>query len=219
MALVTDWDTDTAQSNSTVSIQYHTSTPLAGNRSVRFNVTTGGSIGTKGAGAIYLLEPTHDRGHVMGRLQTLMRVDSDVIGSGIFFLASQDVGIAGAGSCYYFGPGGSVNILNLYKVNSGLFDDTPTLLDTTGINVGASPTSTFAIEVEWKANVSIFGGTSIICRYGATLGSMTDVLEFVDESSPLVTSSAEGLFAFRSGIATVGQVIYDDTSLFSITLV
>ena len=217
MPLITDWTTDTAQSNATVSIQHHTSSPLDGNRSVRFNVTTGGVSGTKGAGAAFLFTPAHTRGFVMGRLQTLMRVDSDVIQGGIFFVASQDVGIAGAGSCYLFGPTGTLNSLELRKVNSGIFDDTPTTLDTAGINVGSSPTSSFALEVEWKADLGIFGGTFITCRYGPTLGSMVDVLEFVDESSPLLTSFAEGLFVFRSGISTVGQVIFDDTTVYQIT--
>ena len=147
-----------------------------------------------------------------------MRVDSDIIQGGIFFVASQDVGIAGAGSCYLFGPTGTLNSLELRKVNSGIFDDTPTTLETAGINAGSSPTSTFALEVEWKADLSIFGGTFITCRYGATLATMTDVLEFVDESSPLLTSFAEGLFVFRSGISTVGQVIFDDTSVYEITV-
>lgn len=219
MPLVQDWQTDSSQVNATVSIQHHTSSPLNGNRSVRFNITTGGTLGTKGAGAVYLIEPTHDRAHVMGRLQTLMRVDSDVTAAGIYFLASQDAGITGAGSGYYFGSVGASNTLNLYKFDAGLFDDTPTLLETSGVNVSASPTSTFAIEVEWKADLTIFGGTFITCRYGATLGSMIDILEYVDESSPLLSSSAEGLFAYRSGISVVGQAIFDDTTLYSISVV
>ncbi len=218
MPLLSDWTVDTAQVTSTVSVAHHTSSPLTGNRSVRFNITTGGVAGTRGAGAVYLIQPTHDRGHLMGRLQSEMRVDSDVSHAGIYFLASQDVGIAGAGACYLFGPSGASNTLVLKKVASGIFDDNPTLLDTTGINVGSSPTGEFALEVEWKSDVSIFGGVHMICRYGATLGSMATVLEYVDESSPLITGTAEGLFAFRSGITTVGQAIFDSTTLHSITI-
>ena len=218
MPLVSDWTTDTAQSNATVSIAHHTSTPLEGNRSVRFNITTGVVVGTKGAGAIFLVTPTYIRGHVMGRLQSLARVDSDVDQAGIYFLASQDVGIAGAGSAYMFGPTGVNNELVLRKTSGGLFSTTFTLLDTTGINVGTSPTLTFAIEVEWKADLGIFGGTSIICRYGSTLATMSTVLEFVDETLPLLVSSAEGLFAFRSGISLVGQAVYDDTTLYDISV-
>lgn len=218
MPLTTDWTTDSANVTSTVTILHHTSTPLDGNRSVRFNITTGGGGGSKGAGAIYLVTPTYTRGFVMGRLQSLMRVDGDVSQAGIYFLASQVSGIAGAGSAYMFGPSGANNTLLLRKTSGGLFATVWDLGETTGIDVGTSPTDTFALEVEWKADLDIFGGTQIICRYGADLGSLVDVLEFVDEDSPLLASSAEGLFAFRSGITLVGQAIFDDTTVYEITL-
>lgn len=218
MALISDWTSDTDSVTSTVSIQHHTSTPLQGNRSVRFNITTGGAGTSKGAGAIFLVTPTYVRGHVMGRLQSLMRVDSDLNHGGIYFLASQATGISGTGSAYMFGTTGINNTLVLRKTTGGLFSTSSSLLDTTGINVGTSPTSAFAIEVEWKADVALFGGTSIICRYGATLGSLVDVLEFVDESSPLTSSNAEGLFSFVAGSGVVGQSIFDDTSLYHISL-
>ncbi len=215
MPLTTEWTTDTANVTSTVSVQHHTSTPLDGNRSVRFNVTTGGGGGSKGAGAVFLVT---DPGHVMGRLQTLMRVDSDVTLAGIYFLASQSTGITGAGAAYMFGPGGALNTLQLRKTSGGLYSGSPTTLDTTAIDVGASDTDTFALEVEWKADLDIFGGTSIICRYGVDLDNLNDVLEYVDESSPLLVSLAEGLFAFRSGTSVVGQAIFDNTSVYDITL-
>lgn len=215
MPLVQDWVADSAQVSTTVSIQHHTSTPLEGNRSVRFNITTGGGAGTKGAGSVYLVTPTYIRGHVMGRLQSLMRVDSEVSQSGIYFLASQASGISGAGSCYMFGPTGSTNILQLRKTTGGLFSTTPTTLEAATV-IGAAPTATFALEVEWKANLDIFGGTFITCRYGVDLDSLADVIEYVDESAPLVVSSAEGLFTFRSGTSQVGQAIFDDTSLYDI---
>lgn len=219
MPLVSEWTTDTANVTSTVSVQHHTSTPLDGNRSLRFNITTGGAGGSKGAGAVFLVTPTYVRGHVMGRLQTVMRVDSDLTLGGMYFLASQDTGIAGAGSAYMFGPNGALNTLVLRKTSGGLYTGSPTTLDTTGIDVGASPTDTFALEVEWKADLDIFGGTSIICRYGVDLDHLNNVLEYVDELSPLLVSSAEGLFAFRSGTSVVGQAIFDDTSLYTITVV
>src|SRR6202008_1171249 len=109
-----------------------------------------------------------------------------------------------------FGPTGANNTLVLRKTTGGLFSTSYTLLDTTGIDVGASETDTFAIEVEWKADLDIFGGTQIICRYGVDLDNLVDVLEYVDEDSPLLTSAAEGLFAFRSGVTQVGQAIFDD---------
>jgi hypothetical protein len=154
----------------------------------------------------------------MGRLQALARVDSDVTHAGIYCLASQSTGIAGNGSAYMFGPSGPNNTLELRKTTGGLYSTSYTVLDTASTNVGSSPTGVFAIEVEWKASLSIFGGTSLICRYGADLAHLTTVLEYVDENSPLLASSAEGLFCFRSGISQVGQTIFDDTSLWDISV-
>ena len=218
MALITDWLTDTASVTSSVSIQHHTSTPLNGNRSVRFNITNGSAVGSKGAGAVFLVTPTYTRGHIMGRLRTLMRVDSNLNQSGIYFLASQDIGIAGLGSAYMFGPSGINNALVLRKTSGGLYNTSFTLLDSTNTSLGISPTTAFAVEVEWKASIDIFGGTHIICRYGTSFGSLVEILEYVDESSPLTVSSAEGLFAFVDGADIVGQAVFDDTSLYNITL-
>jgi hypothetical protein len=217
MPLVTEWVTDSSVSNAVVSIQHHTSTPLNGNRSVRFNVTTGGTSGTYGSGAIFLVTPTYTRGFVLGRLQTLMRVDSNTTNAGIYFMASQATGITGAGNAYTCGVNLTNNTIELRKLNAGLSDATPTILHTSGTVVGTAPTSTFALEVEWKADLGIFGGTHITCRYGATIATLATIFVYVDESSPYLVSSAEGLFLTRSGITTVGQVVYDDTSVFQLT--
>jgi hypothetical protein len=217
-----DWVQDTANVTSTVTIIHNTSTPINGNRSVRFTVDTGGVGGSKGAGAIYLdAAKPHSLGFELGRIQTLIRVDNQVDQAGIYFLASQSSGIAGAGSAYAFGPSGSSSELVLTKLSTGLFDTTPQILISTGINMGVPPTSIKAIEVIWRASLSIFGGTFITVRAGDAInfGDLVDIGEIVDESAPLLTSEAEGLFCFRAGTTLTGQAVFDDTTVFETTIV
>jgi len=222
MPLTPDWTTDTASVSAAVSIQHHTSSPLVGNRSLRMNVTTGGTTGTKGAGAVFLATPLHTRGFVMGKLRTIIRIDSDVDHAGIFCMASQATGIAGAGSCYTFGPGGSTNEVELRKLNGGLYDDTPSILATGELDLGDSPTGEFALQLEWKADLDLFGGTQLVGKVSTdvTFADIDDniVFSIVDESSPLLNTTAEGLFLFRSGVGEIGQAIFDNTTVYETTL-
>ena len=137
-------------------------------------VTTSGVSGTKGAGAVFLDTTNHTRGFVLGRIRTLIRVDQEVDSAGIYCLGNDDVGIAGAGkNAYVFGPFGSTNELTLAKLNDGLIDETPSIINSTGVTLGAAPTAVKAIELEWKADLTIFGGTQLICRAG-------DAIDFSD---------------------------------------
>ena len=215
-----DWIQDTASVSSTISILHHTAVPVNGNRSVRITVTNGGIAGTKGAGALFLDTTNHTRGFNLGRIRTLIRIDQEVDHAGIYCVGSQDVGISGAGSSYVFGPSGATHELTLSKLDAGLFDETPSILAATGVTLGAAPTAVKAIELEWKADLGIFGGTQLICRAGDALdfSDLAVVAQVVDESIPLLASSSEGLFVFRAGITAVGQVTFDDTTVFETTI-
>ena len=216
-----DWVQDTATVSATTTILHNASTPINGDRSVRFTVTTGGISGTKGAAAIYLDTTNHTRGFLLGRIRTLIRVDQEVDHAGIFAVASQAAGIAGAGSCYVFGPAGSTHELTVSKLDGGLYDETPSVIFSTGVTMGAAPTAVKAIELEWKADLTIFGGTQLICRAGDAIdfSDLAIVYQDVDESSPLLSASSEGLFAFRAGLVSVGQVTFDDTTVFETTII
>lgn len=216
-----DWTQDTAVVSATTSILHNASTPLHGDRSVRFTVTTGGVGGTKGAAAIFLDTANHTRGFLLGRIRTLIRVDQEVDHAGIFAVASQDTGIAGAGSCYVFGPAGSSHELTLSKLDAGLYDTTPSIISSTGVTMGSAPTSIKAIELEWKADLTIFGGTQLICRAGDAIdfSDLSIIFQDVDESSPLLTAASEGLFCFRTGLVSVGQVTFDDTTVYETSIV
>lgn len=214
-----DWIQDTDDVNSTVTILHNTSTPIEDDRSVRFTVTTGGAISDKGAGAVYLDIASHTKGFELGRIRTLIRVDQQVDQAGIFAMGSIDAGIAGAGNSYVFGPVGVTNELTLQKLDGGLFDVTPSLIDATGVTFSIGAVK--AIELEWKADVGIFGGTQLICRAGdaTDFSDLAIIFQGVDETAPLTASLSEGLFAFRAGITSVGQVTFDDTTVFKTTIV
>lgn len=216
-----DWITDTAVVSSTVTILHNTSDPLNGDRSVRFTVTNGGIAGTKGAGAIYLDTTNHTRGFELGRIRTLVRIDQQVDHAGIYAVGSQTAGISGAGNAYVFGPAwnGSIHELTLSKLDNGLYDETPSIISSTGVTLAVDTIK--AIELEWKADLTIFGGTQLICRAGDAIdfSDLSIIFQDTDESSPLLTSASEGLFTFRAGITTVGQVTFDDTTVFETTIV
>ena len=216
-----DWVQDFGTVSASATILHNASTPLNGDRSVRFTCTNGGIVGTKSAAAIYLDTTNHARGFVLGRIRTLIRVDQEVDHAGIYCLGSVAAGITSGGNSYVFGPAGSTHELTLSKLDNGLFDETPSVINATGVTMGAAPTGIKAIELEWKADLTIFGGTQLICRAGDAIdfSDLAIVFQGVDESSPILTSLSEGLFAFRAGITNVGQVTFDDTTVIETTIV
>jgi hypothetical protein len=216
-----DWVQDIDGVSSTQTILHNTGTVINGDRSVRFTITNGGIAGTKGAAAIYLDLTNHTRGFALGRIRTLIRVDQQVDHAGIYAVGSQVAGIAGAGSAYVFGPAGATHELTLSKLDNGLFDTTPSIISSTGVTMGAAITAVKAIELEWKADLTIFGGTQLICRAGDAIdfSDLAIVFQGTDETAPLLTAASEGLFAFRAGITTTGQVTFDDTTVFETTII
>lgn len=214
-----DWIQDTFVDSSTVTILHNVSTPIEDDRSVRFTVTTGGSITDRGVGSIFLDLANHTRGFELGRIRTLIRVDQQVDQAGIFCMGSADVGIATAGNAYTFGPVGATNELTLMKLDAGLADVTPSVINATGVTFALGTVK--AIELEWKADLTIFGGTQIICRAGdaADFSDLAIVFQGVDETAPYLTSLSEGLFCFRVGLTSVGQATFDDTTVFKTNIV
>ena len=220
MPLDTDWETDSANTNGTVDIQHTTANPINGNRSVRITCTTGAA--SFATGAIMLDDAVHSRGFVLGKIRTLMRVDTPgdtPENAGIYCLGSVDVGIANAGDAYTFGPVGATQTLQLSKLNGGLQDATPALLFDTGVAI--VPGTFKAIELQWKAELTIFGGVQFTMLAGnaidfsdlATIGTHTD------ETLPLVASNSEGLFLTKLDDVESCTVVYDDTTVIQTTII
>lgn len=221
MPLVTEWTSDTASSNATLNVIHYTTNPIEGNRSLRIEATTGGSASPYACGAVYLANPPYTPGLVLGRVRTLLRLDDvDQDHAGIYCLASQASGITGTGAAYTFGPNASDEIV-LQKIETGGLIGTPTTLFSTGITVTSSSLSDItALELVWKANVSIFGGVRFDLYVGELddFSDLTHVGDFTDSFSPLLTSFAEGVYATTSGLLKNMAVMFDLTRVQSTTI-
>jgi hypothetical protein len=165
-------------------------------------------------GAIFLVTPTYTRGFPMGRIRTLMRKDApEHSHAGIYCLASQAAGIAAAGSCYIFGPKSNDHIV-LQKITTGGLGGVPTQLFDTGIIMTASSLSDVTtLELAWRANLDFYGGVQFLMSVGelADFSDLTLVGDYTDSFSPLLTSSAEGLYAHVTGILQTMAFMYDST--------
>lgn len=214
MPLGTDWTPDTASVNATLNVIHYTTNALEGNRSLRIEATTGGAATPYATGGIYLVTPPYTRGFPMGRVRTIIRRDGpEHTHAGIYCLASQAVGIAQAGSCYIFGPR-SNNRIVLQKITAGGLGGVPTqLFDTGEILTSTSVSDVNTLELAWKASVPIFGGVQFLMSVGelADFSDLTLVGDYTDSFDPLLTSSAEGIYAHVTGILLSMAFTFDMT--------
>ena len=164
-----------------------------------------------------------------GRLRTVCRVDIHEGGTplisyfGVTALQSQDDLTAG-GSCYALllasGEGLVDPVLCLHKFTSGLPNGLPTpplISIPFPVTLGVP----FAMELEWIVDVPNLGGTFLLARTGTQtdFSDLTAQMSFVDTSSPITTSVAEGVVAsFKSNsVSDTKKVIFDNTTLFELT--
>jgi hypothetical protein len=220
MPLSPDWTTDQTTFNGTVAIAHTTVDPLVDARSLRIQCSAGFTGSPYACGAVFLDTATHSRGFVMGKIRTLLRINSGSISpdlGGIFCLGSIAAGITDIGSAYMFGPVGLT--LQLRKVFSGLSDNGTTLLYNTGINMVVGTTK--AIELEWKSSLDIFGGVRFVMSAGdaTDFSDLTEIDTYVDESSPLLTSQSEGLFNYQSGVGESTTLVFDQTTVIETVIV
>jgi hypothetical protein len=220
MPLVTEWQSDTSVSGGKVAeVIHYTASPIIGNRSLSIEDSGGVSGSPIAGGAVYPVTPTYSRGFVMGRLRTLIRVDDPGIHAGIYCMASQDIGIAGAGSAYVFGPVGASNELHLSRVSSGV--SSVSLLDLVDLGVNLTTGVTKAIELEWKSDIGIFGGIQFKIRIGnaTDFSDLSLVSTYTHVDTPLTASAAEGLYGANAGILSTSRYIFDNTSVYETTVI
>lgn len=222
----TDWDFYTTGFSSS-SIGIDTGSVLVDAGSLRV-VGSGAGVGTW-AGH---LDSNFTKGFTSGRIRTVFRSHSS--GSGVvsfflYFMASQ-LDITSGGSCYYVNCTHASSALQLRKTTSGGVPGSFTNLQTiTGGTNGIAYSNSInpvAVEVTWfggpVAN-AVFGGTRIQIRAmeGTTAFThMGAAAVFVDTSSPLTTSVAEGIGGFSSNLG-VGSVqdFVDETTIYERVLI
>jgi len=230
MPLVTDWESFT-DGFGPIAIEHFTVNPIVGDRSVRFTIPNFlGSLGESSRAAIMLKEPPHTRGLLLGVIRTLVRVETGTPRRlGIFSMAQSGTNPALAGSeCYvlaqgFFNTSPGPAEWHLARVTD-LSELAVTLTDlgTTGVpalNIG----ETLPIELKWKADASIFGGTQLEASFGnlndLDFSNLTSTLTLTDANDPLLITNGEGLFASNVDEQQEQQVIFDETSVFNTVIV
>ena len=102
----------------------------------------------------------------------------------------------------------------IVKFTTGL-PATPTELAFTTSFTAPTLGSNFVFEVQWAADLGMYGGTLITVRYGTgtNFGSLVDVVTFTDTSSPIITSAYESL-AFSFFGTGHFRTLFDETSIY-----
>ena len=220
MSLGDSWVSDIVETGSaSIDILTLTTSPFVGTRYVRFGGTTPGSGSPAGSGALYLVDPPFTRGFPLGILRTLIRCDtSQQTHAGFFCMASQDVGIADAGSVYTIGIDSSRRI-GVWKITSGgLVSGTRTeILLTDDV---LTPGTRYGLEIEWHADVENFGGVEFIVKLGTALdfSDLALIATETDTTSPLLVSAAEGLYLTTQGVSQTSTVSFDQSTITEITI-
>lgn len=219
-----DWTK--VQPGSSVTISLDINTPLVGNGSLKFvNGQT-----PNGVANMYLT--SLGRGFTKGRVRTLIRMDARPSHvayerSGIVFLQSVLNPSVASGNCYTFGwgvgastsgtPGGQYWTLNKHALSLG----------TAGSNlfneaVSVSAGDYYPIQVEWVVDIAGLGGTRISISVGdlnsIDFSTLLPLVDYLDTSSPLTSSVAEGLFTAHpsSGISGVHTYTFDETTIYQL---
>lgn len=208
-----DWTQVSSGPAGTVSIDV--TTPMVDSGSLTYVAAAG--IATRAGHTFVLTSPPFSSGFTKGRIRTLARwntggqitVDGRKWQSGIIcMMSAADVTVDGGGeSCYTWAIGSGQNVATnqfeivLMKNVDGLAGATGTHTSLHEENtLGAYPPSAgdfWPIELEWQADLAGLGGTRLIGRMGTKnstdFGTLTDLIDIVDTTSPLLTSVGEGL--------------------------
>lgn len=239
MAL-SDWTQTSSGPAGTVSIDV--ATPIVGSGSLLYAHAAGSA--TRAGHTWVLTSPPFSTGFTKGRIRSLIRwVDGGQIAidgrdwqAGIIcMMSAADVTVDGGGEgCYTWAIGSGHNVATnqmevcLYKHTDGLAGATATHTTIHEENtLGAHPPSAddfWPVELEWQADLAGLGGTRLIGRMGTKnstdFGTLTDLIDHIDTSSPHLTSVGEGVAYFK-GHSAGGQTppfswAFDQTSVFEL---
>jgi hypothetical protein len=132
-------------------------------------------------------------------------------------MSALDVTVdGGGGKCYTWAIGSGANA-GTNQMETCLFKHTDGLAGIVGSHTtlfeantpGAYPPSAgdfWPMELEWVADLAGLGGTRLIGRVGTKnsedFGTLSDVIDTIDVSSPLLTSVGEGIVLFKGHTGT-----------------
>ncbi len=211
-----DWIINKQQGSTLVTLE--TVTPIVVNGSLAINATVAPE-------RVSLRNTTYVNGLTAGYTRSVLRVVT------LTTTGEERVGFAfmqNAATLYTGTDAGYAVLMNgltgfgtpritIVKFTAGL-PTLPTELASTTSFTPPTLGSNFVFEAQWIADMGIFGGTQIIARYatGTSFGSLADVLTFTDTSTPIITSSFEGLAFSKAGTGTF-RVLYDETSIYQLS--
>jgi hypothetical protein len=194
---------------------------------------TGSGDSNHGTATIHLTSTADpDRGRTQAVIRTIFQRNQPSgggfdHGAGFYFFSSADTPWVAGQSAYFAGMSndGSTTRWAVIKFTNGIDDHEAstgaTVLATSATDVTADGANT-AMEVEWN-DAPEFGGVKIVFRAAPSgdtdFGNMTDLIDIVDNSSPLTTALREGLFINDvQGVSGVNQVApkFDNTSIFEL---
>jgi hypothetical protein len=216
MAFPGDWVTNKIDSGTLVVLEG--ATPIVGSGSLKINAT----VTTE---RVTLYNTTYTNGLTAGYIRSNMRipVHSTTGEARAGFAFMQNVatinGVTDTGYAAFLSSDNGLTSprIHVVKFTTGLPNSPTDLASTTSFT---APTigSNFCFEVQWIADVGVFGGTQIIVRYctGLSFASLVDVITVVDTSSPIITSSFETI-AFAKQHTGTFQALYDETRIYELT--
>ena len=212
------------------SVSLEVNTPLVGNGSVIINMGTS----TTAFGGVNMYY-TAQQGFTKGRIRTIMRMDYrprtyEWQRGGIVCMQSHLNPVDNNAAWYAFSwglrkstisgsPGQQYWMIEKHTADQIHEVATGTEIDYEGVSV--SDGDYYPVQLEWVADIPNLGGTRLTASVG-TLNSvdfstMVEVLDYIDTSSPLITTLGEGLFACQPQNSSSGsKYTFDETSVYQL---
>jgi hypothetical protein len=217
---ISDW-TSVVQGNFVFLLE--TGDPIAGTGSLRLERNSGS--GNEGAIIYPIGLPT---GITKGRLQSKFRLDDMTTDNGsdqrvgMFFMVDSLGSPLTSSAMYAFVAvvrTTGITKFEVHKLSSGVQSmGVGTIKQSFVLGSPIAIDADVTMQVDWIYEPIQFSGTNIIARYkeGTDFTSMIEIFDFVDTTSPLTTSVAEGLGGSTATGPQDFVVFWDDTSLFTL---
>ncbi len=174
--------------------------------------------GARKSASVYLNASLHPRGFSDGRIRTLIRrnnnTDRDNAWGGIFIFSDSTEGIGTLASLgqnrYEITNKGNGNIKIIKYVNTSA-----TTIATSGTSFLLNTIHSF--QVRWERNnvqdtirIRVSVGT------GTNFGNLTQIINYLDDDSPLGIAETEGLFVQTATGTDIVSYTFDRTSVYQI---
>lgn len=218
---------DWTQAGSGLTVSIEINTPLVGDGSLKFAASA--AVNQKN---MYLTNL--DKGFTKGRIRSLMRMvvrptTQAYARAGLICMQSVINPAAATGAYYTFGWGvgsstagtpGTQKWLLMKRAPSGQLSSVGTELNSTSVVVSAS--DYYPVQLEWVVDIADLGGTRLTASVGTLnstdFGTLVTVFDYLDTSSPLTTSVAEGIFCTSANAAGAETYTYtfDETTIYQL---